>query len=72
MDLRAAAKCIIKQDTGLAVDEASNKLAGKSVMLYKMTYFIITEEETSTTLWVERLKLSIRWTTSVLNPLKGR
>ena len=44
MDLKVAAKCIIAQDTGLVVDEAGNKLPVKSVILCKMTPFIITEE----------------------------
>ena len=44
MDLKAAAKCTIEQDTGLVVDETSNKLPAKSMVLCKMTPFIITED----------------------------
>ena len=44
MDLEVAAKCTIKQDTGLVVDETGNKLPAKSMVLCKMTLFIITEE----------------------------
>ena len=44
MYLKVAAKCVVKQDTGLVVDEVGNKLPAKSVMFCKMTPFIITEE----------------------------
>ena len=44
MILKVTAKYVIEQDTGLVVDEASNNLPTKSVMLCKMTPFIITEE----------------------------
>ena len=45
MDLKVAGKCTIKQDIGMVVDEASNKLPSKSMILCKMTPFIITEED---------------------------
>ena len=44
MDLKVAAKCAIKQDTGLVVDETSNKLPAKYLLLCKMTPFFITED----------------------------
>ena len=44
MDLKVAAKCVIKQDTGLVVDEAGNKLPVKAVIICKMSPFIIIEE----------------------------
>ena len=46
IDLKIAAKCIFKHDTGLVIDEAGSKLPAKSMILCKMTPFIITEEET--------------------------
>ena len=44
MDFKVAAKCTTEQDTGLVVDETSNKLPVKSMVLCKMTPFIITED----------------------------
>ena len=44
IDLKAATKCAIKKDTGLVVDEASNRLPAKAVKICKVTPFIITEE----------------------------
>ena len=37
--------CFIKQESGLIIDEAGNKLPMKSVIFCKMTPFVITEEE---------------------------
>ena len=44
IDLKVAAKCVIKQETSLVVDEAGNKLPGKAVMMHKLTPFVITEK----------------------------
>ena len=44
MDLKVAAKCVIKQDTGLVVDEAGKNLPAKAVIVCKMTPFVITDE----------------------------
>ena len=44
MDFKVSARCAIEQDTGLVVDETGNKLPAKSVVLCKITPFIITED----------------------------
>ena len=44
MDLKVTGKCFVKQESGLVIDEAGNKLPVKSVKLCKMTPFIIIEE----------------------------
>ena len=44
MDHKVTGKCFIKQESGLVIDEAGNKLSAKCVMFCKMTPFIITEE----------------------------
>ena len=44
MDLKVVGKCFIKQESGLVIDEAGNKLLAKSVMFCKMTPFVIIEE----------------------------
>ena len=44
MDLKVAAKCTIKQDTGLVVDETGNILPAKFVVLCEIPPFIIIEE----------------------------
>ena len=44
MDFKVTGKCFIKQESGLVIDEAGNKLPAKSLMFCKMTPFGITEE----------------------------
>ena len=44
MDLKVTGKCFIKQESGLVIDEAGNKLLAKSLLFCKMTPFVITEE----------------------------
>ena len=44
MDLKVAAKCVVKQDMDLIVDEGDNKLPVKAVIVCKMTPIVITEE----------------------------
>ena len=43
MDFKVTGKCFIKQQSGLISDEAGNKPPVKSVMLCKLTPFVITE-----------------------------
>ena len=44
MDFKVVAKCVIKQDTGLVVDETGNKLPARDVIMCKMTAFVISED----------------------------
>ena len=44
MDFKVVAKCVIRQDTGLVVDEVGNKLPVRAVIMRKMTPFVITED----------------------------
>ena len=44
MDFKAAHKCFIEQGSGLVIDAASNRLPTKSVLLYRITSFIITKD----------------------------
>ena len=44
MAYQVAAKCSMEQETGFLVDEAGNKLQGKSVVMCQMTPFVITKE----------------------------
>ena len=44
MDLKVISKCFIKQESGLVLDEAGNKLPAKSVLFCKMMPFIITKD----------------------------
>ena len=44
MDFQVVAKCVIKEDTGLVVEEGGNKLQAGVVIMCKMTPFVITED----------------------------
>ena len=44
MDFKVVAKCVIKQDTGLIVDEAGNKLPAGALIMCKITPFVITKD----------------------------
>ena len=42
MESTIAAQCIVEQDTGLVLDMAGNKLPAGSVIMCKLTAFVIT------------------------------
>ena len=44
MESTVAAQCIVEQDTGLVLDMAANKLPAGSVIMSKITAFVITED----------------------------
>ena len=44
MGIKATGRCFVKQESGLVVDEAGNKLPAKSVTFSRMTLFIIIKE----------------------------
>ena len=44
MDFKVVPKHVIKQDTGLVVDEAGNKLPARTVIMCKITPFVISED----------------------------
>ena len=44
MESTIAAQCIVEQDTGLVLDMAGNKLPAGSVIMCKLTAFVIMED----------------------------
>ena len=44
MESAIAAQCIVEQDTGLVLDMAGNKLPAGSVIMCKLTAFVIMED----------------------------
>ena len=43
MECRNAAQCFVEQETGLVLDMAGNRLPAGSVIMYKLTAFVIME-----------------------------
>ena len=44
MEYQAAGKCFMEQETGLLIDEAGSKLQAKSLVMCRMTPFVVTKE----------------------------
>ena len=44
MESTIAAQCVVEQDTGLVLSMADNKLPAESVIMCKLTAFVITED----------------------------
>ena len=60
MDSIIAAQCMVEQDTGLVLDIAVNRLPAGSVIMCKLTAFVIMEDGDMTILEVIKWRWSTR------------